>query len=593
MGAQSAAVVTPLSSVQTRQDVAALLEVSEKYLTYLLYGPTRKRTYVKFAIPKRSGGTRSISVPPKPLRALQEKLKRVFEQAYQPKPSVHGFVEDRSVVTNALPHIRKRWVLNIDLEGFFPSINFGRVRGMLIAKPYQVGASAASVMARICCESNELPQGAPTSPIVANMICARMDGQLQQLARKLNCTYTRYADDLSFSTRSRDFPAGLAVPEGGWTGKNVKLGSALSAVISANGFKLNEMKTRLQFRDCHQDVTGVVVNRHPNVRRSFVREIRAMIHAWEKHGLDAAEQRFRERYDRRARRPGAGKPVFRLVLKGKIDYLQMVRGRDDRLYRMLRNQVHELDPELVKEALPIKPERLPNDSGWSYWARRYQRSVYHVEIRTANGDVKGGTAFAFRRGLLATAEHLLIGDVEVEAPLPSKVSIGRVGVHPMAASGIDVAVLSLPLEQGRIPVLPVDTTLPERGDPVAVLGYPSVAQRHPALGVFVGLVESIVPDYKGHVFIQVSASLAGGMSGGPLINAAGSVIGIVSEQTFENTAENVPGRAFHQVLPIKHLLEVDLATLTDIGAYVEQRRGILARGIRKLVGTLGRVIKRR
>ncbi len=569
------------------------MEVSEKYLTYLLYGPTRKRTYTKFTIPKRSGGTRSISVPPKPLRMLQDKLKRVFEKAYQPKPSVHGFVGDRSILTNALPHVRKRWILNIDLEAFFPSINFGRVRGMLMAKPYRVGAGAASIMARICCENNQLPQGAPTSPIVANMICARMDGQLQQLARKLNCTYTRYADDLSFSTRSRDFPTELAVPEGGWTGKNVKVGSTLSAVVSANGFKVNEAKTRLQFRDCHQDVTGIVVNRHPNVRRSFVRQVRAMIHAWEKHGPDAAEQRFLERYDRRARRPGAGKPVFKLVLKGKIDYLQMVRGGEDRVYRKLRNQLHELDPDLVKEALPIKPEKAPTDTAWSYWARRYQRSVYHLEIRTADGDVKGGTAFAFRRGFLATADHLLIGEVAVEAPLPSKVSIGRVGVHPMAAQGIDVAVLSLPLEQPRTPVIPVETTLPERGEPVAVLGYPSVAQRQPALGVFDGLVESIVTDYKGRVFIQVSVSLAGGMSGGPLINAAGSVIGIVSEQTFERTTENVPGRAFHQVLPIKHLREVDLASLTDIRDYVDQRRSTLTRGIRKLVGTLGRMIKRK
>jgi hypothetical protein len=282
-----------------------------------------------------------------------------------------------------------------------------------------------------------------------------------------------------------------------------------------------------------------------------------------------------------------------LVLKGKIDYLKMVRGGDDPLYTRFRNQLHELDPNLVEEALPIKLEKVPNDAVWSYWVRKYQRSVYHVEIRTANGGIRSGTAFAFRRGFLATAEHLLVGEVSVEAPLPSKVSIERVAVHQMAEEGIDVAVLTLPLEEPRTPVIPVDITLPERGEPIAVLGYPAVPQRHPALGVFVGLVESIVRDYGGHEFIQVSASLSGGMSGGPLINAAGSVIGIVSEQTFEHTAAKVPGRAFHQVLPIRHLREVDLRALTDVSAYVDQRGSKLVHGIRKLVGTLGRVIKRK
>ena len=564
--------------------------MSEKYLTFLLYGPTRKRAYTRFTIPKKSGGTRAISSPPASLRALQAKLKRVFEAVFEPKVSVHGFVQGRSIVTNALPHVRQRWVLNVDLHSFFPSIHFGRVRGMLIGKPYEVGPGAASVLARICCDGDRLPQGAPTSPIIANMVCARLDGQLLQLARKTTCMYTRYADDLSFSTRRRDFPDGLAVPEGGWTGRKVKLGSALMNVLRANDFHPNEDKTRLQFKNLHQDVTGIVVNHAPNVRRSFVRQIRAMIHAWDKHGLPAAEQRFHDRFDKRVRQPGRPKPAFRLVLKGKIDYLQMVRGQTDRVFRKLRNRLHDLDPQLVQDTLPILPEAGPIEQVWKHWAREYGQSVYHVEVTTPGGDIMGGTAFSFRRGFLATAEHVLAGSISIGKPLPANVVIGRVGVHALASKGIDAAVLSFPIERVRTPFLPTDSALPEIGDPVAVLAYPNVPGRQPAFGVYPGRVEAITADYRGNTFIQIGGDLAGGMSGGPLINAAGAVIGIVSEQTFEQTGHDVPGRAYQQVLPIRHLFEVNLDQLTDTTQYVSPGGGPFVQGIRKLIGQIGRVI---
>jgi RNA-directed DNA polymerase len=579
-----------LRALQTPADVAQILGVSEKYLTFLLYGPTHKRSYTRFSIPKKAGGTRSISSPPGPIRALQAKLKRVFELVYEPKVSVHGFVKNRSILTNALPHVRKQWVLNVDLHAFFPSIHFGRVRGMLIAKPYAVGAGAASVLARICCDGDRLPQGAPTSPVIANMVCARLDGQLLQLARRSNCMYTRYADDLSFSTRKREFPDELARPDGGWTGRKVKLGSALVKVLRTNGFFANEDKTRLQFKTLHQDVTGIVVNQGPNVRRSFVRQIRAMIHAWEKYGLTAAEQHFHDRYDKRVRHPNTHRPAFRLVLKGKIDYLQMVRGKADRIFRRLRNRLHDLDPALVKDALPILPEAGPIEEVWKHWAREYRQAVYHLEVTTPDGDLKGGTAFSFRRGFLATAEHVIVGTVTVGMPLPASVVIIRIGVHPLGPKGIDVAVLNLPIERVGTPFLPTDSTLPEIGDPVAVLGYPSVPYRQPAFGLYPGRVESITRDYRGNVFIQIGGDLAGGMSGAPLINAAGAVIGVVSEQTFEQTAPDVPARAYQQVLPIRHLSEVNLDQLMDATQYVRPGGGLFAQGLRKLFGRIGRAI---
>jgi len=584
-----------LGHLQTRGDVAAALSVSEKYLTFILYGPTTKRTYRRFVIPKKSGGTRTISAPRKELRALQDRLKAILDAVYRPRPFVHGFIRDRSALTNALPHIRKRWVLNLDLEEFFPSINFGRVRGMLMRPPYEAGPAAATVIARICCVNNELPQGAPTSPVLANMVCSRFDGQLLQLARRANCTYTRYADDLSFSTRARDFPSDLATPVEGWTGAHIKIGPELDRVIVANGFRVSEKKSRLQFKDCHQDVTGITVNRLPNVRRSYVRQIRAMIHAWEKHGLGPAEQHFRQFYDTRARSKGVP-PSFRLVIKGKLDYLRMVRGEKDRLYRRLHNQLHGLDSTLIPYALPIKPATRggPSDAVWTQWAARYEHSIFQVEVRNA-GVISGGTAFAYKRGLLATAEHVIVGDLAVEAPHLNKTSIKRISVHPDVVTGYDVAVLHLPGASPHMPYIPIDINIPERGEPIAVLGYPAVPLRLPTLVVAEGIVEAMVSDLRGQLqYIQISANLAGGMSGAPVINVAGSVIGIVSEQTFEQTAAGVPARAFHQALPVKHIRSVDVNSVVDVHTYTRslasKRQARSAPGVGELLARVGEAI---
>src|SRR5207247_335628 len=118
--------------------------------------------------------------------------------------------------------------------------------------------------------------------------------------------------------------------------------------------------------------------------------------------------------------------------KGKIDYLQMVRGHADRVFRRVRNRLNQLDPQLVKDSLPIMPEVGPIEQVWKHWARQYRNSVYQLEITTPDGDVKGGTAFAFRRGFLATAEHVLVGKVSVVAPLPASLPITRIGAHRLA-----------------------------------------------------------------------------------------------------------------------------------------------------------------
>jgi RNA-directed DNA polymerase len=162
------------AALHSRGDVADLLEVSVKRLAFHLYKVPATKRYATFEVPKRSGGRRTISAPISALKILQRKLAHVFSLIYEPKAATHGFVPARSIVTNAQRHIKAKFVLNVDLKDLFPSINFGRVRGLLMAVPYGLYHGCATILAQLCCNDNALPQGAPTSPAVSNMICARL-----------------------------------------------------------------------------------------------------------------------------------------------------------------------------------------------------------------------------------------------------------------------------------------------------------------------------------------------------------------------------------------------------------------------------------
>lgn len=332
--------------LKTRQDVADLLEVDRAHLNYHLHISPRSTRYTTFDIPKRSGGTRKISTPVTALKIIQRKLNQVLQHVYWDKrrPSVHSFIPKRSILTNAVTHLRREWVLNVDLKDFFPSITFPRIRGLFIAKPYEIAPDAATVLAQICCFDDKLPQGAPTSPIVSNMICAKLDNELNRLARKYDCKYTRYADDITFSTYSYNFPSALA--KNNSLGQ-VELGDELKCIIHENWFEVNPDKVRLRRRNLRQEVTGLTVNdvtdsKRPNVKRQYVRQIRAMLHAWERYGLEDAEKEFLKRHDKKHRAPFKKPPLLEQILNGKIGFLGWVIGKDNPLYLRYYHQFRRL-----------------------------------------------------------------------------------------------------------------------------------------------------------------------------------------------------------------------------------------------------------
>ncbi|QHV01818.1 RNA-directed DNA polymerase [Synechocystis sp. CACIAM 05] len=329
-------------ALQTPDDVARLLNLDYRRLAHHIYHVPTEQKYKTFTLPKKTGGERTISTPISALKIIQWKLNQVLTTVYEVKPSAHGFVPGKNIVTNAKAHAGKRFVLNLDLADFFGTVNFGRVRGLFMNVPYNLPASVATVLAQICCHENKLPQGAPTSPIITNMLCAKMDSQLQRLAKECRATYTRYADDITFSTTLKEFPEALAYAIETEDGDKLLLGDRLLGIIADNGFNINEKKIRLQVRGNHQEVTGLTTNEFPNVKRTYVRQIRAMLHAWAKFGLAAAEREYRQKYNTKARLAVKGEVNFKQVLKGKIEFLGMVKGKNDSLYVKLSKEFKNL-----------------------------------------------------------------------------------------------------------------------------------------------------------------------------------------------------------------------------------------------------------
>lgn len=276
--------LTKLKAAKSLDDIAALVGFKASALSYILYKLPESKKYTEFEIPKRSGGVRKIKAPDMRLRLLQRRLANIFYQCLaeidktgkRRKPLSHGFAKTLSIITNAAVHKRRRYVLNLDLKDFFPSINFGRVRGVLIKdKRFELEVNAATVIAQVACHDNSLPQGSPCSPVLSNIVAHILDIRLVRLASESKCTYSRYADDITFSTNRARFPIELAAPAEGSQG-NWKIGNDLLAEIKKCGFEINESKTRMQVRGSRQLTTGLLVNEKVNIRPEYYRTVRSM-----------------------------------------------------------------------------------------------------------------------------------------------------------------------------------------------------------------------------------------------------------------------------------------------------------------------------
>lgn len=298
-------VLLQLQQAKTLNDLAGLLRYSPSGLSFILYKIPSDRKYTTFTIRKKAGGDRQIDAPIPHLKALQRRLAdllyecatEIDKKEKRKNKLSHAFRKDLSIISNARAHRARRFVFNLDLENFFPSLNFGRVRGFLMKNAhFKLPERVATIVAQIACKDGFLPQGSPCSPIVSELLTHFLDIRLVTMAARNDCSYTRYADDLTFSTNKKEFPAPIA----SFVDDQWQVGEELKSRIEDAGFRINSIKTRMQIRPSRQTVTGLTVNQKVNVPQQYYKFARAMAHSFMTTGRCTSQLRSYARKRRRS-----------------------------------------------------------------------------------------------------------------------------------------------------------------------------------------------------------------------------------------------------------------------------------------------------
>lgn len=304
-----------------------------------------KLEYKNFVIKKKSGKNRVINAPAGYLKLFQRTVNVVLSSVYDSHPNSFGYSKGSSICSNAEKHIAKDFVFNIDLKDFFPSIDASKVQAILASPPFNLNGSRqviASLLSFLCTmpidkggadEMRVLPQGAPTSPLLSNAVCIQMDRFLTKLAEKYSAVYTRYADDITFSATVNIFKSSSLFR------------IDLKKIITDQGFTINDEKTRLQDSASRQMVTGLVVNEKLNVRRKFIKKLRMYISFWEKYGYSKAEKYLFN--DERIQIDGISFMSLYTILKGRLNYLRMIKGPEDNTYLHLIKRFSKLESKYL------------------------------------------------------------------------------------------------------------------------------------------------------------------------------------------------------------------------------------------------------
>ena len=439
---------TAFEKMQSREDLLHVLNEAKplvygdkavpfdlKQLTWYANPKLGRKRYAEFKIKKKSGAERCIHAPVKGLKSLQKTLSFVLQCVYEPHNAAMGFVRDRSIVDNAKLHVGSKYVFNIDLKDFFPSVDQARVWKCFQLKPFNLnkassvepqymkwedfkkehlktvepvtflkgkgrmftntpygtlyvannfdkekdkyillGSSSlktkagkslegtlwlvnkipdtsrldiANIIASLCCtemeverknetgewekvKRNVLPQGAPTSPVITNIVCQKLDYLLSGVAKRFGLKYSRYADDITFSSMHNVYqPESVFLKE-------------LHRIIAEQNFYIKESKTRLQKDGYRKEVTGLLVNEKANVQQRYIKQLRMWLYYWERYGYERASGFFLQQYIADKGHVKNGKPDMANVISGKLDYLKMVKGADNELYQKLKTRFENL-----------------------------------------------------------------------------------------------------------------------------------------------------------------------------------------------------------------------------------------------------------
>jgi len=478
------------------------LGVGAEELAFLRRWPGFKYRSVK--ISKRSGGERTLLIPDDRLKFLQKEILGILLDLYRPRAPVHGFTKNRSALTNAKAHEGRRYLLNLDLKDYFASVSRNRVVGLL--EKLGIDASVADVIASFCIFRDQLPQGAPTSPILANMVTFRMDRELMEFGQKHHLKYTRYADDLTFSSYRAPislFKDGLPT-EGKITEKN--LSDEIRFIINSNGFDLNPDKIWFSATRSRKEVTGIIVNQFPNVKRSFIRELRVLLHKAETLGLSQAERDYQSF-------SGKSAPLEQ-VLRGRLEWISQIRGRDFPCYQMLARRFNALYAR--------KPLRLPPSQ-----EEVLQKSIWVIEYHpesendTEQIDVQG-TCFFLKEVGFVTAHHVIS-----KLPYGARFLVFRPAQpsqkyeawsSEIACKHRDLAILCHDIPTHAFLELEAANSQAVGQARIEALGFPHFGPGDTLARIPGEVIRTVTKSAVRQ--IEVTAALPSGISGGPIVDAA-------------------------------------------------------------------------
>jgi RNA-directed DNA polymerase len=336
----------------TSEEIANAMAISLGELRFLAFARRASTVshYIRFKIAKKTGGERLISAPMPRLKRSQTWILHNILEKVDLHEAAHGFCRGRSIVTNASLHVGADIIINLDLQDFFPSISYKRVKGLFKSLGYS--EAAATIFGLICTDSaveaveldgktyyvaigdRHLPQGAPSSPAITNLICRRLDLRLTKMATHLGFVYTRYADDLTFSG----------------SGENLRqicnVLKRTEAIAIHEGFTIHPQKTRVLHKSQHQEVTGIVVNQKLNVDKETLKRFRATLFQIEKDGV--------------AGKHWGSRPDLIQSIEGFANFVAMVNpDKGDKLKEQVQRIKVKHRPRRVKRVTSSTPKILP------------------------------------------------------------------------------------------------------------------------------------------------------------------------------------------------------------------------------------------
>lgn len=293
---------------------------------YNYFLDNKRKYYNSFKMIKKNGDFREISAPNQKLKQIQRYI--LYRHLYnmRPHPSVTGFVRKKSIIHNAVRHINRSHIYNLDLKDFFPTVKKTWIYDFLVKKKY--GTACAEILAEVCTLNDSLPQGAPTSPALSNIVGYYMDWRLYGLAKSCKLRYSRYADDMTFS--------------GKYIKKSIR--DTIKSIILDCGFIVAENKERLvkKKNNFRQTVTGLVVNKKLSIGTTKYRKLKALLYKCKVTSVRKVQEESRDKhgtgYFLQRDVSDVAKHDFFTILMGHIWILRLI-GQYEKLYYALKMMI--------------------------------------------------------------------------------------------------------------------------------------------------------------------------------------------------------------------------------------------------------------